>query len=143
MSAQRSDQSKSGPRILQRFPSALFPSANANLADPRRGSQLWESIMTKQELTLEGRIRAIEDRLEIYNLIARHPPSADTGAGHYAEAVFTEDAVFDRGADLSGAVGNKAIGAHLQSPGHQTAIARGLAHLASLPPITINRDTPV
>ena len=99
--------------------------------------------MTKQELTLEGRIRAIEDRLEIYNLIARHLPSADTGAGHYAETVFTEDAVFDRGADLSGAVGNKAIGAHLQSPGHQAAIAGGLAHLASLPHITINGDTAV
>jgi hypothetical protein len=31
--------------------------------------------------TLEQRLRAIEDRLEIYNLIATHPPSADTGAG--------------------------------------------------------------
>jgi hypothetical protein len=51
--------------------------------------------------------------------------------------------VFDRGADLSGAVGNKAIGAHLQSPGHQAAIAGGLAHLASLPHITINGDTAV
>ena len=29
--------------------------------------------------TLEDRVRAIEDRLEIYNLIASHPPSADTG----------------------------------------------------------------
>ena len=93
--------------------------------------------------TLEERVRLIEDRFAIYDLIARHPPSADTGAGHYAEAVFTEDAVFDRGADLSGAVGNKAIGAHLQSPGHQAAIAGGLAHLASLPHITINGDTAV
>ena len=30
--------------------------------------------------SLEDRIRAVEDRLEIYNLIATHPPSADTGA---------------------------------------------------------------
>ena len=29
--------------------------------------------------SLEERIQAIEDRLEIYNLIASHPPSADTG----------------------------------------------------------------
>src|SRR5436190_1407147 len=39
--------------------------------------------------TLEDRIRAIEDRLEIYNLIASHPPSADTapdrGAARGAE----------------------------------------------------------
>jgi hypothetical protein len=99
--------------------------------------------MENEKLTLERRIRAIEDRLEIYNLIAGHPPSADTGAGHYAEAVFTADAVFDRGPDLSGAVGNKEIGANLQSAGHQAAIAGGLAHFTSLPHITINGDSAV
>ena len=30
--------------------------------------------------TLKQRLRLIEDRFEIYNLIASHPPSADTGA---------------------------------------------------------------
>src|SRR5580704_6885557 len=82
-----------------------------------------------------GHSRAIEDRLEIYNLIAGHPPSADTGADYYAEAVYTEDGVFDRGADLSGASGNKAIAANLKSPGHQAAIAGGLAHFTGLPHI--------
>ena len=33
--------------------------------------------------TLEERIRLIEDRLEIYNLIARHQPRADTGDRDY------------------------------------------------------------
>jgi len=79
--------------------------------------------MEKEKPTMERRIRAIEDRLEIYNLIAGHPPSADTGNAAYAEAVFTADAAFDRGPDLSGAVGNKAIGANLQSAGHQAAIS--------------------
>ena len=99
--------------------------------------------MEKEELTLERRLRAVEDRLEIYNLIAGHPPSADTGAAQYAEAVFTADAVFDRGPDLSGATGGKAIGANLQSAGHQAAIAGGLAHFTSLPHVTINGDTAV
>jgi hypothetical protein len=49
---------------------------------------------------LEQRIRAIEDRLEIYNLIASHPPSADTGADYYAEVTYTDDGVFDRGPGL-------------------------------------------
>ena len=40
---------------------------------------------------LEHRLRAIEDRLAIYNLIASHPPSADTGARAHAEAVYVED----------------------------------------------------
>src|SRR5215831_8290017 len=99
--------------------------------------------MEKEEMTLERRIRAIEDRLEIYNLIAGHPPSADTGNASYAEAVFTADAVFDRGPNLSGAVGNKAIGANLQGTGHQAAIAGGLAHFTSLPHVTINGDNAV
>jgi SnoaL-like domain len=92
---------------------------------------------------LEHRLRAIEDRLEIYNLIAGHPPSADTGAKAYAEAVYVEDGVFDRGAELSSWSGNKAIGANLKSEGHQAALAGGLAHFTGLPHVTINGDEAV
>jgi hypothetical protein len=93
--------------------------------------------------TLEQRVRAIEDRLEIYNLIAGHPPSADTGADYYAEAVYTDDGVFDRGANLSGAVGNKAIAAVLTSPAHQAAIAGGIAHFTGLPHIALDGNEAV
>src|ERR1700761_9598775 len=93
--------------------------------------------------SLEQRLRAIEDRLEIYNLIAGHPPSADTGADYYAEAVYTEDGAFDRGAGLTGGVGNKAIAAMLTSPAHQAAIAGGLAHFTGLPHVTIDGDDAV
>jgi hypothetical protein len=97
--------------------------------------------MAEQHDGLERRIRAIEDRLTIYNLIASHPPSADTGAAAYAETVYTEDGVFDRGADLSGATGNKALGALLESDGHRAAIAGGLAHFTGLPHVTLDGDT--
>jgi len=93
--------------------------------------------------SLEDRIRAIEDRLEIYNLIAGHPPSADTGAGAYAEAVYTEDGIFDRGPGLPGAAGNKALGALLNSDAHRAAIAGGLAHFTGLPHVTLDGDTAV
>jgi len=99
--------------------------------------------MVGENRTLEQRIRAIEDRLEIYNLIAGHPPSADTGADYYAEAVYTEDGVFDRGSNLSGATGNKAIAASLKSPGHQAAIAGGLAHFTGLPHIALDGDNAI
>jgi SnoaL-like domain len=89
---------------------------------------------------LEHRLRAVEDRLEIYNLIASHPPSADTGAKAYAEAVYMEDGVFDRGAGLSSWSGNTSIGASLESEGHQAAIAGGLAHFTGLPHVTIDGD---
>lgn len=97
--------------------------------------------MDSKSRTLEQRIAAIEDRLEIYNLIAGHPPSADTGADYYAEAVYAEDGVFDRGANLAGAEGNKAVAAMLKSPGHQAAIAGGLAHFTGLPHVVLDGDT--
>src|SRR6188472_373106 len=49
--------------------------------------------------TIEDRIRAIEDRLEIYNLIASHPPSADTGADYYTRAVYVDEGELDLGRD--------------------------------------------
>ncbi|PRX10927.1 UNVERIFIED_ORG: hypothetical protein BCL66_103337 [Martelella mediterranea] len=32
---------------------------------------------------LEARLRIIEDKLAIYDLLASHPPSADTGSADY------------------------------------------------------------
>ena len=58
---------------------------------------------TAATASLEERIRAVEDRLAIYNLIASHPPSADTGADYYTRAVYAEDGVFDRGPHVGGA----------------------------------------
>jgi hypothetical protein len=89
--------------------------------------------------TLEDRIRAIEDRLEIYNLIASHPPSADTGADYYTRAVYAEDGVFDRGPHAGG-TGNAAIAAVVKTPAHQAAISGGLAHFCGLPVIELDGD---
>src|SRR6516225_6990052 len=58
------------------------------------------TVDANDRTTLEQRLRLIEDRFEIYNLIASHPPSADTGAGDYTASVWTEDGVFDRGAEF-------------------------------------------
>lgn len=90
--------------------------------------------------SIDERLRDIEDRFEIYNLIASHPPSADTAADYYTSAVYTEDGVFDRGEGLSGAVGNEAIGAITQTPEHQQAIQGGLAHFSGLPHIELDGD---
>src|SRR5438270_717534 len=56
--------------------------------------------------SLEDRICDIEDRLEIYNLIASHPPSADTGGSHHIAASLVEDGEFHRGLALAGALGS-------------------------------------
>src|SRR5215208_1213883 len=97
----------------------------------------------QESRTLEQRLRAIEDRLEILNLIASHPPSADTGADYYTVQVYAEDGVFDRGEHLPGGKGNREIAAGMKSPGHQAAISGGLAHFAGLPHIAIDGDAAV
>jgi hypothetical protein len=92
---------------------------------------------------LEERIRAIEDRLEIYNLIASHPPSADTGDRDHVAASWVEDGIFDRGENLSSPRGRDTIADHVLGPEHQAAIARGLAHFTGLPHVVIDGDNAV
>src|SRR5215469_6338169 len=69
--------------------------------------------------SLEERIRAIEDRLEIYNVIASHPPSADTGGNEHIAASWVEDGVFDRGENLSSPHGREHIANQVLSAEHQ------------------------
>ena len=92
--------------------------------------------------TLEERLQAIEDRLEILNLIASHPPSADTGADYFTRAVYVEDGSMDLGGG-KGARGNAAIAAISKTPEHKAAIDGGLAHFAGLPRIDIDGDTAI
>lgn len=97
---------------------------------------------TPESRPIEDRIRAIEDRLEILNLIASHPPSADSGADYFTRSVYAEDGIIDLGGG-KGASGNQSIAAMVKEPGHQAAIAGGLAHFAGLPRIDIDGDTAV
>ncbi len=64
---------------------------------------------SEQPISLEARLRAIEDQLEIYNLIAGHPLSADTGADYYSRTMHLPDGVFDRG-ELPGAGATRRLG---------------------------------
>jgi hypothetical protein len=89
--------------------------------------------------TLEDRIRAIEDRLEIYNLIAGHPPSADTGSGEFAASMWAEDGVFDQGGTLRS---GREI-ANFTSPQFQAAMKQGIAHFTGLPHIRVMGDKAV
>src|SRR5262249_32365031 len=102
-----------------------------------------EPAMPKTTVSaLADRLRMVEDRLEIYNLIAGHPPSADTGADYYTRAIYLEDGAVDLGGG-KGASGNEAVAAIARTAEHQAAIAGGLAHFAGLPHITIDGDDAV
>ena len=91
--------------------------------------------------TLEDRLRAVEDRLAIYHLIASHPPAADTGNDTYYRDAFAADAVIDLGTNT--ATGNEAIASVVKTPEHRGAIAVGLCHFAGLPRVELNGDTAV
>jgi hypothetical protein len=92
--------------------------------------------------SLEDRIKAVEDKLEILNLIASHPPSADTGADYFTRAVYVEDGELDLGRGKSIA-GSEAVAAVTKTPPHQAAIAGGLAHFCGLPRIDLDGDRAV
>ncbi|WP_236795014.1 nuclear transport factor 2 family protein [Amycolatopsis sp. GM8] len=93
--------------------------------------------------SLEARLQTVEDRLAIYNLLAMHPLSADTGERELIEAIYTDQVVFDRGADLEGAHGREAMAQLVDRDEHHTAIAGGLAHFGNLPLVDIDGDIAV
>jgi len=91
---------------------------------------------------LEDRLRAVEDTLAIYHLIASHPPAADTGTDRYYRDAFTSDGEIDLGGG-KGATGNEAIAGIVKTQDHAAAIAAGLCHFAGLPRVDLDGDTAV
>ena len=98
--------------------------------------------MSTPKATLEDRLRAVEDTLAIYHLIASHPPAADTGADSYYRNAFTTDGTIDLGGGKA-KNGNEEIAGVVKTPEHQAAIAGGLCHFAGLPRVKLNGDTAV
>lgn len=97
--------------------------------------------MDATDTAMERRLRAVEDQLAIYHLIASHPPAADTGTETYYRDAFAVDGVIDLGTKT--ATGNDKIGAVVKTPEHQAAIAGGLCHFAGLPRVTLDGDSAV
>ena len=92
--------------------------------------------------TLEDRLRAVEDTLAIYHLIASHPPAADTGNDNYYRNAFTPNGTIDLGGGKAKTCNNE-IATIVKTPEHQAAIAAGLCHFAGLPRVQLNGDTAV
>jgi SnoaL-like domain len=93
--------------------------------------------------SLEARLRAVEDRLAIYNLLATHPLTGDAGDPSLIESVYTDDLVVERGSNLDGANGRDSMVALLGRDEHLEAIAGGLAHFGNLPLVDVDGDTAV
>ena len=90
---------------------------------------------------LEARVRQLEDRSAIGDLIASYGPLVDAGDAAGAAALWTADGVYD--VDTGRYEGPDGIAAMVQSPGHQRLIGRGCAHLSGPPRIDVDGDLAV
>lgn len=88
---------------------------------------------------LADRLRALEDREAIRDLIARYGPLADNGDAEAVAALFTEDGIYAVGG-MGEAQGRAAIAALITGPVHQALMAGGCAHVLTSPAIDLDGD---
>lgn len=87
--------------------------------------------------TLAARLRALEGREAIRDLIASYGPLADTGDAAALAALWHEDGVYAVGG-MGESEGHAAIAALIEGAVHQQLMANGCAHVLS--PVTIDLD---
>jgi ketosteroid isomerase-like protein len=101
-----------------------------------------KQISNSNTKDLLNRITAVEDRLEIQNLLAGSAFSSDVASESYWAKMFTEDATFDRGVGRQ-YKGRDEILKIVNAPEQKEAIKGGMTHLAMLPHITLKGNTAV
>lgn len=92
---------------------------------------------------LDIRLRAMEDRFAILNLISSSAISADLASRSYWGDLFAEDAVLGRGSEGDAMQGREKLGDIMHSPGHVAGMESGMAHFCGLPHIQIEGDRAV
>jgi len=92
---------------------------------------------TVEQLT--ERVRLLEDRIEIMQLVAQYGPAVDSGSGDAAAALWTEDGLFDA-VPQRRMEGPAEIAAMVHGPGHRSLIENGCGHVLTVPHIEIDGD---
>jgi hypothetical protein len=100
---------------------------------------------------LEQRVQALEDRLDILQLIMSYPLALDSGAEQHCRSTWAENGVFDRGSNdpaehsggYQGTYGLEMIIEEFNGPALQKARDRGLAHLMTAPHVVIHGNKAV
>lgn len=92
-------------------------------------------------MSTEARLQAVEDRLAIYNLLAMHPLTGDTGERLLVDALYADDVVIDRGDGAAHAHDRDAMAEVLGCDEHRAAIDAGLAHFGNMPVVDVDGDT--
>lgn len=90
---------------------------------------------------LERRVRSLDDRNEIVQLLASYGPSVDSGLSTIASGLWSERGVYD--VDTGRMNGRSEIETMIGSHPHQGFLETGCGHVMSPPHITISRNTAV
>jgi ketosteroid isomerase-like protein len=90
---------------------------------------------------LRARLRALEDRAAITQLIAAYGPAVDSGDAAAAAALWTDDGWYET--DPAPLIGAQAIADMVNGPLHQEIIGRGSGHVLGPVAITIDGDSAV
>lgn len=89
---------------------------------------------------LEARLRALEDRAAIQDLIAGYGPAVDSADEHAVSAMWADGGTYQIDDDVLRMPG---VGALVRSAPHRGYLARGCAHFLSSPRIDLDGDTAV
>jgi uncharacterized protein (TIGR02246 family) len=100
-------------------------------------SEIEELRSAVAELT--ERVRALEDRAEIAQLVAQYGPAVDSGSGEAAAELWTRDGVFDVVGHFT-MRGHEDISGMVHGAGHQHLIRNGAAHVLTVPHIQVDGD---
>jgi hypothetical protein len=85
------------------------------------------------------RLRAVEDHVEITQLVAQYGPAVDSGSATAAAALWTEDGTFEAVGALE-MRGHDQIAGMVRSDGHQGLILDGCGHVLTVPHVEVDGD---
>jgi hypothetical protein len=92
-------------------------------------------------VSLEARVRHLEDQAEVLRLVFSWGPAVDTGSAEEAGELWDDSGVLE--SDLSRLEGPSGVVAMVQSEGQQSLIQQGCAHVQSAPMVMIDGDSAV
>jgi hypothetical protein len=97
--------------------------------------------LTRQLVSLEARVRYLEDQADVLRLVFSWGPAVDSGSADEAGDLWDDLGVLE--SDLSRLEGPSGVVAMVQSEGQQSLIQQGCAHVQSAPLVMIDGDSAV
>jgi hypothetical protein len=100
-----------------------------------------DDSLARRIVSLEARVRHLEDEADVLRLVFSWGPAVDTGSAEEAGELWDDSGVLE--SDLSRLDGPSGVVAMVQSDGQQALIQQGCAHVQSAPMVMISGDSAV